>query len=224
MSPLHTDAVDRLLAATSPETDDVLDDMEARADREGFPTIGHEVGAALRLFARLTDADSVFELGSGFGYSAYWTAPAVGPDGEIVLTEVDEDELDQAREYFERGGYADRAVFEHGDALEVVADYDGPFDLVLVDHQNERYVEGFEAVREKVAPGGVVVADNVLHSSGDPGFDPEDLERALEEGPPEGDESSLGSIVDYYRRVRDDPDFETTTLPVGEGLFVSVRI
>ncbi|WP_373325151.1 O-methyltransferase [Halomicrobium urmianum] len=221
---MHTDAVDRLLSTTSPETDEVLDEMEAQADREGFPTIGHEVGAALRLCARLTDADSVFELGSGFGYSAYWMAPAVGPDGEIVLTEVDEDELDQARAYFERGGYADRAVFEHGDALDVVAEYDGPFDLVLVDHQNERYVEGFEAVREKVAPGGVVVADNVLHSSGDPGFEPEDLERALEDGPPEDDESSLASIIDYYRRVHDDPDFETTTVPVGEGLFVSVRV
>jgi len=222
MSLLHTAAVDDLLATTAPATDDVLADMEARADREGFPTVGHEVGATLRMCARLTGAESVFEFGSGFGYSAYWVAPVVGPEGRVVLTEVDGDELDAAREYFRRGGYADRARFELGDAVELVGEYDGPFDLVLLDHENHRYVEGFEAVREKVPVGGAVVADNVLHSSGDPGFDPVDLDRVLSGGSP-GDNAELDGIAGYYRHVRDAEGFETTVLPVGEGLFVSVR-
>ena len=222
MSMLHTDAVDRILSLAAPEGDAVLADMEARAEREGFPTVGHEVGAFLRTCARLTGARSVFELGSGFGYSAYWIAPALGPDGRIVLTEFDEDELELAREYFERGGYADRAVFESGDALEIVEEYDGPFDVVLVDHQNDRYVEGFEAVREKVAPGGVVIADNVLNSGS--AMLPEDVAAALSGEEPERESASLDGIVEYFRHVRADPDFETTVAPVGEGLFVSVRI
>ncbi|MFB6139850.1 MAG: O-methyltransferase [Halosimplex sp.] len=223
MSMLHTTAVDSLLSLTAPADDPVLDEMEARADSEGFPTVGPEAGAVLRLCARLAGASSVFEFGSGFGYSAYWLAPAVGPDGRIVLTEVDEDELAQARTYFERGGYADRAVFEHGDALSVVGDYDGPFDAVLLDHENDRYVEGFEAVRGKVPVGGVVVADNVLHSSADPGFGPADLDAVLRDEKPETGGSEHEWMAEYYRHVRDDPDFETTVLPVGEGLFASVR-
>ncbi len=223
MSLLHTDAVDAVLSPTTPETDEVLADMEAQADSEGFPTIGAEVGAFLRLCTRLRDAESMFEFGSGFGYSAYWVAPAHGPDGEIVLTEFDEEELDQARTYFERGGYADRATFEAGDALETVERYDGPFDLVLIDHQNDRYVDGFEAVREKVAPGGVVVADNVLHASGDDGFTPEDVAAALDDGTGASGGPAAGAMAEYYRHVRDDPAFETSTLPLGEGLFVSVR-
>ncbi|MFB6135896.1 MAG: O-methyltransferase [Halobacteriaceae archaeon] len=219
---LHTAAVDRLLELTAPEGDDVLDDMEAQAEREGFPTVGREVGAFLRLCARLTGAESAFELGSGFGYSAYWVAEALPANGRVVLTEFDEGELDQARTYFERGGYADRAVFEAGDALEIVERYDGPFDLVLVDHQNEKYVEGFEAVREKVAPGGVVVADNVLHSTGQ--YDPEDFLAELEGEEPGRGGQYTGAIADYYRHVSAAPEFETTTMPVGEGLFVSVRV
>jgi len=225
MSLLHTDAVDDLLstlAGVESEADPVLAEMEARADRESFPTVGREVGHALRLCARLAGATSVFEFGSGFGYSAYWVAPVVGPDGELVLTEVDADELDQAREYFERAGYADRARFERGDAVALVEEYDGPFDLVLLDHENDRYVEGFEAARGKVPVGGAVVADNVLHSSGDPGFDPADLDRALSDGSTGGN-AELAAIADYYRHVRAAADFETTVLPVGEGLFVSVR-
>jgi predicted O-methyltransferase YrrM len=225
MSLLHTDAVDDLLstlAGIESEDDPVLADMEARADREEFPTVGREVGSVLRLCARLAGVTSVFEFGSGFGYSAYWVAPVVGPDGEVVLTEVDGDELAQAREYFERGGYADRARFERGDAVSLVSEYDGPFELVLLDHENHRYVEGFEAVRGKVPVGGVVVADNVLHSSGDPGFDPADLDRVLSGGST-GENAELAGIADYYRHVRAAEDFETTVLPVGEGLFVSVR-
>jgi len=230
MSLLHTGAVDELLATlaavespTDAGDDPVLAEMEARADREGFPTVGREVGSVLRLCARLTGAKTVFELGSGYGYSAYWVAPVVGPGGEVVLTEIDADELDDARAYFERGGYADRARFELDDAVEAVAEYESPIDLALLDHENHRYVEGFEAVREKVPVGGAVVADNVLHSSGDPGFDPADLDRVLG-GESPGDNAELAGIADYYRHVRAVEDFETTTLPVGEGLFVSVRV
>lgn len=221
MSQLHTETVDRLLSLTAPEPDDVLAEMERQADRDEFPTVGPEVGAFLRLCARLTDAESVFEFGSGYGYSAYWVAPALGPDGRIVLTEVDEDELEEARSYLERGGYADRAVFELGDAVEIVERYDGPFDVVLLDHENVRYVEGFEAVRDKVPKGGVVVAENVLHSWT---MSPEELRAHLEDGGTPGEGTTLDGISTYYARVRDDPDFETTVVPVGDGLFVSVRI
>jgi len=127
--------------------------MDARADREGSLTVGPAVGGWLRLLARSIDAERVFEFGSGYGYSAYWTAPALPEDGEIVLTEIDADELDDARENLERGGFADRARFEHGDAIETVERYDGPFDLVLIDNEKHRYAEAFEAVREKVPVG-----------------------------------------------------------------------
>src|SRR6056297_372430 len=110
--PAVTEQFARTLA---PASDAVIEEMDAKADREGFPTVGPAVGGWLRLVARMVDADRVFEFGSGFGYSAYWMAPAVSDDGQIVLTEFDEDELDQARTYFERGGYADRAAFESGD-------------------------------------------------------------------------------------------------------------
>ncbi len=71
-----------------------------------------------------------------------------GPRGvrrrQIVLTEIDADELEEAREFLDRGGFTDRAAFEHGDAIETVENYDGPFDVVLVDNEKHRYAEAFE--------------------------------------------------------------------------------
>jgi predicted O-methyltransferase YrrM len=216
--PVSDDVV-RFARAVGADGDEVLAEMDARADREGFPTVGPAVGGWLRLLARAVDAERVFEFGSGFGYSAYWFAAALPEDGELVLTEIDADELDQAREYLSRGGYADRARFEHGDAIDVVADYDGPFDVVLIDNEKHRYVEAFEAVREKVAPGGLVLADNAVTASH---IDFEALLADAEGEAPEMNEATAG-IAAYLDRVRGDPAFETTLLPLGEGVAVSIK-
>ena len=215
--PAVTEQFARTLA---PDPDGIIEEMDARADREGFPTVGPAVGAWLRLLARLTDARRVFEFGSGFGYSAYWMAPAIPEDGDLVLTEIDADELDSARAYFRRGGYADRATFEHGDAIDIVDGYDGPFDVVLVDNEKERYVEAFEAVRETVPVGGVVAADNAVEAG------PLDFAaiRALLAGEDVEANAASHGIAAYLERVRDDPDFETGLLALGEGVAVSVRV
>ncbi|MBX0294674.1 O-methyltransferase [Haloarcula nitratireducens] len=214
------DVTEQFARSLAPDPDEVIGEMDAKADREGFPTVGPAVGGWLRLLARLTDAERVFEFGSGFGYSAYWMAPALPEDGEIVLTEIDADELDEAREFLSRGGYADRAAFERGDAIEIVDGYDGPFDVVLVDNEKDRYAEAFEAVREKVPVGGVVAADNAVEA-GSLEFD--DVRALLDGEDVDANEMSRG-IAAYLERVRDDPDFETGLLPLGEGVAVSVRI
>ena len=210
----------RFVRAVAPDPDDVLEEMAEYADETGFPTVGHEVGATLRMVARMVDAERVFEFGSGYGYSAYWFAEALPADGEIVLTEHDEDELEMAREYMARGGYDGLARYESGDALDAVERYDGPFDVVLIDHQKHRYREAFDAVRGKVPPGGVVVADNAM-TAGVIEF--EKLLAILEgDDPGDANEHTRG-IADYLETVRDDPDFETVVLPLGEGIAVSYR-
>jgi len=214
------DVTEEFARALAPEGDDVIEAMEERADREGFPTVGPAVGGWLRLLARAVDAQRVFEFGSGYGYSAYWIAPALPEDGEIVLTEIDRDELDDARDNLAAGGFADRARFEHGDAIETVADDDGPFDLVLIDNEKDRYLEAFEAVREKVPVGGIVAADNAIEA-GPMEFD--DIRSLLAGEDVDANAMSRG-IAEYLGAVRDDPAFETALLPLGEGVAVSIRV
>ena len=214
------DVTEEFARTLAPEGDEAIEAMDERADREGFPTVGPAVGGWLRLLARAVDADRVFEFGSGYGYSAYWIAPALPRDGEIVLTEIDGDELDDARENLAAGGYADQARFEHGDAIETVDDYEGPFDLVLIDNEKDRYVEAFEAVRDKIAPGGIVAADNAIEAGP---LDFDDVRGLVVGEDVEANAMSAG-IAEYLQTVRDDPDFETSVLPLGEGMAVSIRV
>ena len=245
------DDIEAFAAAIGPEPDAVLEAMECRAEATDFPTVGPAVGGWLRALAGLVDAERVFEFGSGFGYSAYWFLGGMAEDGEIVLTEVDAEELDAAREYLERGGYADRARFEAGDAVEIVEGYEGPFDVALLDNEKHRYVEAFEAVRPKLPVGGLVVADNAIEGPYEfgtlrrlvaAGGDGDGNRGSNGDGEGDGDGDGGGDrggdggrlddphadaargIAAYLEHVRSAAGFETTLLPVGEGLAVTRRI
>lgn len=221
MTTLVPDDVTEFVEAIGPDADDVVQKMERHAEREDFPIVGRAVGGWFALLTRMVDARHVFEFGSGFGYSAFWFASVLPPGGEVVLTEVDSDELALARDFFEESGIDERAVFEDGDAIEIVSAYEGPFDVVLIDNEKHRYVEAFEAVREKVAPGGVVLADNAMRAH--PVVDFDDLTDLLAGGDPAAASEGTRGIAAYLERVRADPDFETCLLPLGGGVAVSYR-
>lgn len=213
------DDVETFAEAVGPRPDGVLREMDDRAAETGFPTVGPAVGGWLQQLAGLVGAERVFEFGSGFGYSAYWFARGLPADGEVVLTEVDADELADAREYVARGDFGVEAHFELGDAIETVEEYEGPFDVVLVDNEKDRYVEALAAVREKLPVGGVVVADNMTTGP----FEFDEIRRLVVEGEAGGGEMARG-VADYLEHVVDDDALETTLLPLGEGLAVSRRV
>ncbi|MFW5949998.1 MAG: O-methyltransferase [archaeon] len=218
---MHTvpDWIEEYAEAIGPGPDDVIAEMDAYADREGFPTVGPAVGGWLEVLATMVDARRIFEFGSGYGYSAYWFARALPENGEVILTEIDAGELELAREYLERSDFASSFIYEHGDALDIVGQYDGPFDVVLIDNEKTRYDEAFERVREKVAPGGLVVADNAIAGGSIDATAVRELltgERTSADGMSEG-------IASFVESLKTDSAFEPSLLPVGEGVIVAVR-
>jgi caffeoyl-CoA O-methyltransferase len=110
------DAVESYLTelARAEHEEPVLVEMEARAAEHGFPIVGRATGRFLELAARAVGARRVIELGSGYGYSAYWFARAVGPDGEVICTDGDPENAKLAEDYPSTAGMWDRV----GDALQ----------------------------------------------------------------------------------------------------------
>ncbi|MFB6133480.1 MAG: O-methyltransferase, partial [Halanaeroarchaeum sp.] len=166
---------------------------------------------------RLIGAERVFEFGSGFGYSAAWFAGALPETGEIVLTDYDEENLERARAFLREAGYDDLASYHAGDALETFDTTTGSFDVVLIDHEKTRYSEAFQAASDRLADGGVVVADNTMSGP----VTPDGIGSALAGDEPVDDRTA--GIANYVETVRDSPAFETVLVPLGEGIAVSVR-
>lgn len=202
-----TAQVNAYLSKMTPDRTEVLAEMEAHGRERGFPFIGPEVGRLLRLLAQSIGAKRVFECGSGFGYSAMWFSEAAGPDGEVFLTEGDARNIELARDYLGRAGFADRCRFLVGDALTHLDATPGPFDIVLVDIDKEGYPESLAPTVEKLRSGGLLITDNVLWSG-----------RVTDESK---DDPDTTAIREYNRMLYSHPELETVILPLRDGVAVA---
>ncbi len=194
--------------------DQVLVEMEARASDLGFPIVGRAVGRLLELQARAIAARRVIELGSGFGYSAYWFARAVGADGEVICTDGDAGNAELAEGYLRRAGLWERVSFHVGDALEGLDAQAGEFDLVYCDVDKDGYPAAWSAAADRVRVGGLFVCDNVLWDG-----------RVAGLGEPEpGRDAVTGDIVAMTRAVASDPRYISAIAPIRDGVLLALRI
>ncbi len=191
--------------------DPVLLEMENMGARLGFPIVGRTVGVLLELLARSVGARRVMELGSGFGYSAYWFARAVGTGGEVHCTDGDPRNVAKAEGFLERAGLWDRVTFHVGDAVQGMASVPGELDVVYDDIDKGGYPAAWLAARERVRVGGLYVCDNVLWSG-----------RVPSDGEPADDVT--GAIREHNRLIAEDERFVSNIVPTRDGVLVALRI
>lgn len=187
----------------------VLLEMEALAEEKGFPIVGRLSGMFLEVMALAIGADRVFEMGSGFGYSAYWFTRAVGPDGTVYCTDGDQGNRDQAETFLTRAGRWDRIEYHVGWAQKVLDATDGDFDIVYNDIDKEQYPEAWLQAKKRIRPGGLYICDNVLWSGRVTGGEADD-------GSP-----STSSIRQQNEMIFSDPEFDAFIHPVRDGLILA---
>jgi caffeoyl-CoA O-methyltransferase len=205
----YSEQVDRYLTSVLPARDAVLTAMETHAIEAGFPHIGPLVGPFLQMLARAIGAKRIFEMGSGFGFSAVHFARAIPVDGRIVCTDGDADNARVAREYFAKAGVESQIEFRVGDAVSILAEYPGPFDIILMDIDKEGYPDGFRAAWPKVRPGGLFIADNMLWHG----------EVMIDSTKP-----TTLAIRELTRLLYAMPDALTTIVPLRDGVAVAMKV
>lgn len=193
--------------------DHVLAEMEARAREHGFPIIGRAAGRCCEVAARMVGARRVVELGSGYGYSAWWFARAVGEDGSITCIDGSQDNARLAEDYLRRAGVWDRVDYRVGDAVEQLGHLDGEFDVVYCDIDKHGYPDAWEAARDRIRVGGLWLCDNVLWDG-----------RVADGSDREGLEGWTDAIRRMNRAVASDPDYVTTISPVRDGVMIALRV
>lgn len=200
--------IDRYLHELAASHDPVLIEMERLAEAERFPIVGAQVGRVLAQFTRLVGARRVLELGSGFGYSAFWFAHAVGPQGKVVMTDNSERRSAQANDFLRRAGLADRVECHTGDALALVGGLQGPFDIVFNDVDKQFYPQALEAALTVLRPGGLFISDNMLW-----------MGRVLDADSADPD---TAGVLQLTRRLFRSDSFESTLLPIRDGVAVAI--
>jgi caffeoyl-CoA O-methyltransferase len=121
-------------------------------------------GRFLELLVYAVRATRILELGTYSGYSSIAMAAALAPGGRIDTCEIDEKHAAVANRYIEEAGYSDRITVHLGPALETVERLEGEFDFVFIDADKPNYVNYYEAIVPRLAPRGLIAADNTLWS------------------------------------------------------------
>ena len=191
----------------------VLLEMEAEGKERGFPIIGRLVGVTVELLARSVGAKRVFELGSGFGYSAYWFARAVGPSGEVHGTDGDPANEPKALDYLSRAGLTEPVRWHVGDAVTHLGAAPGEFDVVYNDIDKDGYPAAWMAARERIRVGGLYVCDNVLWSGRVAVQDRDDPRPVYTQ-----------AILEHNRLIAEDDRFISSIVPTRDGVFVALRV
>ncbi len=187
----------------------VLLEMEADAEARAFPIVGRNVGVTLEVLARSLGARRVIELGSGFGYSGYWFSRAVGPDGELHLTDGDPGNERKAMDHLGRAGLDGPVRFRVGDAVSTLRSLPGEFDIVYNDIDKEGYPDAWREARERVRVGGLYICDNVLWYGRVTG---------------EGADDRTPAILEHNQLIADDDRYVSTIVPTRDGVMVAVRV
>jgi predicted O-methyltransferase YrrM len=185
--------------------------IEEEATRTRFPIIGPACGHLCYLLTRLTGARTVFELGSGYGYSTGWFARAVKENGGGTVHHVvwDADLSSKAQEYLEALELADQVQFHVGEAVAALRASAGRFDVIFNDIDKQGYPDALAVIAEKLEPGGLLIADNLLWSGQI--FDPQNRTPATE------------GIRTFTQLVTEDPAWTSSLIPIRDGLLVARR-
>jgi predicted O-methyltransferase YrrM len=203
---------------TDPKVAAVYADYEARNQEEqerqrtigasGFALrdefllpVGPKVGAFLHSLVLAHRPKRILELGTSYGYSTLFMADAARSVGATVITmELADWKQAHAAEQIARAGLSDAVDFRLGDAVEMIQADEGPFDFILLDIWKELYLPCFEAFYPKLSDEAIIAADNMIY-------------------PPQARED----VRKYRGAVQAKADLQTTLLPIGSGIELSVR-
>ena len=199
------------LATLYDDGDPVRREMEQLARDKRFPIVGPAVGRSLYCHARTIGAKRVFELGSGYGYSALFFARAVGEDGVVHCTETSPDNVRMAHDFLGRAGVAGRVTYHQEEATAALRRVGGTWDIVYNDIDKQDYPATIDLAFQHLRAGGLFITDNVLWSG-----------RVLE-GADDGAATTRG-VREFTRKLLSHPGFAVYIDPTRDGVAVALRL
>jgi len=165
---------------------------------------GHLQGKFLELISKMINPEQILEIGTFTGYSTICLAKGLRPGGNLITIELNDELKEFSHSYFTRAGLDQVIVQKTGNAIEILPSLNMFFDLVYIDGDKREYCDYYKLAKDKVKPGGYIVADNVLWG-----------EKVLDTGTT--DKQSIG-IIDFNNMLMNEKDIEHVIIPLRDGI------
>jgi caffeoyl-CoA O-methyltransferase len=169
---------------------------------------GHLQGRFLAMISQLVQPKTILEIGTYTGYSALCLTEGLAEGGKLITIDVNPELEDMVHQYIEEAGMQDKVQMIIGDAYQIIRTLPQTFDLVFIDADKASYSKYYDLVIERLNPGGLILADNVLWSG-----------KIVEEKALAKDKDT--QLLDAFnKKVKADPRVECMLLPLRDGMMM----
>lgn len=169
---------------------------------------GHFQGRVLSMLSKLIRPKNILEIGTYTGYATLCLCEGLQKDGSIDTIDINEELAWIQKKYFDLSDWKTQINQHIGDAMELIPTLEKKYDLVFIDADKENYLNYFDLIVPKMHSGGIILSDNVLWSG-----------KVLET--PDPRDLSTIILLEYNKKINEDPRVETVLLPIRDGLTVS---
>lgn len=191
-----------------------LNGIEKEAKETNVPIIRTQVQSLLKLLLAMRKPATILEVGCAIGFSALLMSEYGPEDCHITTIEKYEKRIPVARENFRRAGKGERITLLEGDAAEILQKLTGAYDMIFMDAAKGQYIHFLPDVLRLLAPGGILLSDNVLQ-------DGNILESRF--AVTRRNRTIHSRMRAYLYELKHHPQLETVILPVGDGVTLSVK-
>jgi caffeoyl-CoA O-methyltransferase len=166
---------------------------------------GHLQGRFLSLLSKLKQPKNILEIGTYTGYSALCLAEGLRDDGVLITIDPNEETNHFAQKFISASSFGSKIKLIEGQAQNIIPTLIQNFDVVFIDADKKNYSLYFDLVIDKLNPGGIIIADNVLWSGKvlDAKKDPE-----------------TEALHQFNLKVSHDKRVTSALLPVRDGLMI----
>ncbi len=204
----------RFIRWMTPYREDVSTPALEHCRGDNVPVLSEETKTLLGVLLRLKPPGRILEIGTAYGYSAIFMSQFLRPGGQVHTIERNPVMIEQAKKHIRSAGLADRVILYEGHAQELLRSMPGPYDMVLMDASMGQYGLFWEEIQPLLRADGWVMADNVLHGG---------LVAMERLEVPRRQRTIHSRLRSFLETVLQDEKYETSLLPVGDGILLSVR-
>lgn len=172
---------------------------------------GHVQGRVLSMLSKMIQPSYILEIGTYTGYSALCFAEGLQKDGKIITIDRNEELKPILDQFMMSSPYAHQIDLRFGNAIEIIPELPNEIDLVFIDADKPNYSNYFDLVIDKVKTGGYIIGDNVLWSG-----------NVVDENKMK--DKSTKAIIEFNKKVQDDPRVENVLFPVRDGLMIMRKL
>lgn len=169
---------------------------------------GHVQGRFLSMLSRMKKPKRILELGTFTGYSALCLAEGLADDGELITIESNDELEELILNNFAKYSRPEALKLMIGEALEILPQLDGKFDLVFIDADKTEYPQYLQLMIPLLNKNAFIVADNVLW-----------YEKVLDLSA--HTDPSTKALAEFNAMINSDKRFQNIILPLRDGLMIA---